>query len=114
MINPYSAVWPAIGANGKFLPFVTITGLNGNTTYPFNPINAFPGPFVSQLSNIVNFGVDICKAFFINTEAQLQVKGKVVSSIFYESPNMTWSRNMSTQLYNTSVISITNEELILN
>lgn len=52
--------------NGAFLPFLQ-NAVVPDTTKPYTSISTATGPFNGQISNIVNYGVDICKVNFINT-----------------------------------------------
>lgn len=65
--------------NGPFLGFVTMGSADGQV----NPALKYPGPFVGQAANMIGYALDTLNISFLNTEAPLAVKGKVVVSIFY-------------------------------
>lgn len=114
VVNPFSAVNGAFGSNLSYLPFLAQSTLN--STYPYNNTQLIvsTGPFNSQLANIINYGVDYCRVSFINTQAAIQCKGKLITSFFYQPPNNTFKRNVVTGLYNTGSLSITDAQLLQN
>lgn len=107
VVNPFSAVNGAFGSNLSYLPFIAQSTLS--STNPYNNAQSIvtTGPFNSQLANIINYGVDYCRISFINTQAAIQCKGKLITSFFYQPPNSTFRRNVVTGLYNTGSVAIT-------
>lgn len=83
IICPISATNGSFVANTNYLPFFTQSTIASNTPYhtAFSPLSV--GPFNSQAANIVNYGVDYCRVSYINTEAAIQCKGKLITSFFY-------------------------------
>lgn len=114
VICPYSSVNGAFGPNQQYLPFVAQSTSNSSTPYINTQAITTIGPFNSQYANMINYGVDYCRVGFINTQASIQCKGKLISSFFYEPPNATFKRNVLTGLYNTNAVNITDTQLLQN
>ena len=114
VICPMSATNGSLVANTNYLPFFTQSTNNSNTPYHSSISPLSTGPFYSQAANIVNYGVDYCRISYINTEAAIQCKGKLITSFFYQPPNASFKRNSVTGLYNSVSLTITDQQLLQN
>jgi len=83
IISPFTCINGAWLANANYLPFIQVASVSSINPYNAAGFQTVAGPFSSQFGNIINYGVDYCRINFINTEASIQCKGKLISSFFY-------------------------------
>lgn len=81
--NPRGAFYGtyAITANMSVFNYLSVNTAAGDLA--FQGATLFPGPFNTQVANIVQQGLDSCQISFINTMPALTSSGSLVRTVFY-------------------------------
>lgn len=81
---PNSAFWPPpYVTNDSRLPFVSVSVGSSTTPFVAIPTASIQIPFSTQAANVVTYAIDSVQLDFIQTEAPLNIKGRLSTTFFY-------------------------------